>query len=142
MMTMDMATKLRRSLVEHENVTHFPYVDTVGKITIGIGYNLTDRGLSDEWVNNQYQQDVDYFYHHLSEFNWFNELNDDRKIILIDMAFMGLKKFLGFKRMITALELHDYADAANEMLDSHWADQVKSRAMQLAQGMESGIYNI
>lgn len=142
MMTSETLAKLRKSVISHEGFNSFPYIDTVGKITIGIGFNLSDRGLSDEWINTQYQQDISYFYNSLSEFKWFNDLNDDRKIIILDMAFMGLKKFLGFKRMITALELHNYDDAANEMLDSDWADQVKSRATQLAQGMASGVYNI
>ncbi len=29
----------------HEGVTVYPYEDTVGKITIGVGRNLSDRGL-------------------------------------------------------------------------------------------------
>ncbi len=142
MMTPDILAKLKRSLVEHEGHANFPYTDSLGKITIGIGYNLSDRGLPDEWVNLQYSQDVLYFYNQLDGFPWFKELNSDRQIILIDMAFMGWKKFLGFRRMIAALEAHDYNDAANEMLDSKWADQVKSRAIQLAEGMADGVYNV
>src|SRR2546427_7676812 len=34
----------------------FPYVDTVGKVTIGIGYNLTDRGMPDEWINTRSEE--------------------------------------------------------------------------------------
>jgi lysozyme len=142
MMTPELLAKLKRSLVEHEGHANFPYPDSVGKLTIGIGYNLSDRGLPDEWINQQYQQDVQYFYNQLNEFPWFNQLNADRQIVLIDMAFMGIKKFMGFKRMIAALERADYIDAANEMMDSKWADQVKSRAMQLAVAMSSGVYNV
>lgn len=141
-MTPEMMAKLRRSLVEHEGFKRIPYVDTVGKITIGIGYNLTDRGLSDDWINHQYLQDVTYFYIHLSNFPWFGKLNEDRQIVLIDMCFMGLKRFLEFKNMIDALEKENYQQAAYEMLNSEWAHEVKNRAAQLAQGMLTGVYNV
>src|SRR5215208_2747785 len=140
-MTPDMLIKLRKSLVEHEGYRKFPYVDTVGKITIGIGYNLTDRGIDDEWINNRYQCDVNYFCNKLSGFEWFKELNPDRQIILIDMCFMGWQKFLEFEKLINALYEHDYKQAAFEMLNSEWAQQVNSRAASLAQGMLTGVYN-
>lgn len=141
-MTPDMILKLRRSLVEHEGKKNFPYVDTEGKITIGIGYNLTDRGLPDAWINNQFNEDVNYFYQQLSQFNWFHLLNEDRQIVLIDMCFMGFKAFMSFKKMISALEDKDFKTASFEMLNSKWASQVKGRAAALAQGMLTGVYSI
>jgi lysozyme len=140
-MTPEMTAKLRQSLILHEKCNKFPYVDTVGKITIGIGYNLSDRGISDEWINTQFQQDITYFYNQLSEFLWFKDLNTDRQIVLIDMCFMGWKKFLQFKKMIAALEISDYKQAAFEMLNSKWSEQVKGRATSLAHGMLTGVYN-
>ena len=39
-------------LIEHhEGRRAFPYHDTVGKLTIGVVRNLTDRGLSDDEIN-------------------------------------------------------------------------------------------
>jgi lysozyme len=140
-MTPEMSVKLKKSLTLHEGFRNFPYTDSVGKITIGCGYNLTDRGLTDDWINTQYQKDVEYFDSELSKFHWFNFLNDDRQIVLIDMSFMGIKKLLEFKNMIAALEKHDYKTAASEMLDSDWAKEVHGRATQLAHAMESGVYN-
>lgn len=142
MMTLDMESKLRRSLILHEGMKNFPYVDTEGKITIGIGYNLTDRGVGDEWINSQFLTDINYFYAKLSDFSWFENLNEDRQTVLIDMCFMGFKNFLEFKEMIDALEQHNYVKAAQEMLDSKWAQEVKGRAIVLANGMEHGIYII
>lgn len=143
MMMPDSVAKLRRSIVEHESYRKIPYVDTMGKITIGIGYNLTDRGIDDEWINDQYQRDIAFFYNRLTEdFPWFKELNTDRQIVLIDMAFMGYKHFLSFERMLTALGLRDYRLAASEMMDSKWAEQTKGRAAQLAHAMLTGVYEI
>jgi lysozyme len=143
MMTPEMAAKLRRSLILHEKLKHFPYTDTVGKITIGIGYNLSDRGIDDEWINKQYNADVSYFYNQLyNDFPWFKDLNMDRQIVLVDMSFMGYKHFLSFQKMLAALAKGDYKDAAMNMLDSKWAQQVKSRATQLASAMLTGVYDI
>lgn len=141
-MTPEMLLKLKRSLVLHEGKNNFPYTDTVGKLTIGIGYNLTDRGLPDEWINHQFQQDVDYFYHQLLAFPWFEHLTLDRQIALIDMAFMGWKKFLTFNKILDAISKNDFKKAAFEMLNSKWAEQVKGRAATLAQAILTGVYNV
>jgi lysozyme len=142
MMTQEQFVRVKRSLVLHEGLRDFPYVDSVGKITIGIGFNLTDRGIDTEWINKQFQDDVSFFYNQLCEFPWFHLLSEDRQIVLVDMAFMGWKKFIGFTGMIDALERRDYEKAAQEMLESTWAQEVKGRAAQLAEGMRSGKYDI
>lgn len=139
MMTPDMSAKLKKSLITHEGYENKPYTDTVGKITIGIGYNLTDRGLDDDWIVSQFTKDLNYFYSQLLPYDWFNVLNEDRQVALIDMCFnLGVKTFLSFTQMIAALEVHDYTKAANDMRQSKWATQVGKRAADLAQTMETG----
>lgn len=142
-MESSMREKLRRSLIEHEGYRKHIYTDTVGKITVGIGFNLTDRDLPDWCINGLYEEDVNYFYNQLNNtFDWFKKLNDDRKIVLIDMCFMGFRNFCKFKKLIAALEKHDYKAAFDEMLSSKWATQVKTRAANLAQAMLTGVYHI
>lgn len=137
-----MRVQLRKILTKHEGYRTFPYIDTAGKISIGIGYNLSDRGLPESWINDQYESDVLYFYNQWNEtFDWFKDLNEARQIALIDMSFMGFKKILGFKSMLEALRQHDYSVAAAEMRNSLWARQVKSRAVEIAHIMESGMIN-
>lgn len=142
MMTPEMAAKLKRSVILHEGYRKFIYMDSMGKLTGGIGYNFSDRGLTDDWIQSQYQQDVDYFYNQLCQFHWYKQLIPERQIVLIDMAFMGWKKFLEFEKMIEAISLGDYKRAALEMLNSEWAHQVKNRAANLAQGMLTGVYDV
>ena len=139
-MTPEMSQKIRCSILKHEGFTNYLYEDTVGKQTIGYGYNVTDRGIATKYLDAMYEDDVNFFYHQLLNFSWFHELNSDRQIVLIDMCFMGFKKFLSFKRMINALEKHDYKRASEEMLDSKWAEQVKGRAAALAMAMQTGVY--
>lgn len=142
-MAPDLAVKLRRSLVKHEGLKRFPYTDTLGNTTIGIGYDLSARGLPLEWINSQYEQDVEYFYNQLSsDFKWFSSLNADRQIVLVDMCFMGYKRFLEFEKMLAFLAQGNFVEAANEMLESEWAAQVKSRAIELAEGLRTGVYNV
>lgn len=140
-MTPELMAKLRRSLINHEGYSKTPYTDSVGRITIGIGYCLSDRGLSDEWINHQFQQDVEYFYDKLFAFEWFKHLTCDRQIVLIDMSFMGWKRFLTFNKMLLAISQGDYKKAAYEMLNSKWAEQVKGRATTLAHAMLTGVYD-
>lgn len=136
-----MMQKLRKSLIKHEGYEKHLYTDSLGNTTIGIGFNIGERGLSDAQIDTQYLSDVVYFYTQLSTFDWFQQLTPDRQIVLIDMAFMGWKKFLTFDKMISAIEQANYEDAAEEMLNSEWAKQVGNRAEELARGMLTGIYN-
>jgi lysozyme len=131
--------KFRRLMVRDEGYSVYPYSDAVGKITIGIGYNLSDRGISPQWIEEQFSNDAKFFYHSLSQdFPWFSKLTEDRQLILVNMAFMGYKTLCNFTKMLQALENEDYKAAAREMLASRWAQQVGQRAVRLADGMVKG----
>lgn len=128
-----MQVKLKKLLIQHEKNKLMPYTDTMGKITIGIGRNLTDRGILPSESDFLYNNDALYFYEKLSDhFRWFNYLDENRQIALIDMSFMGFQKFCEFVNMINALSRHDWKTAANELLNSEYARQVGQRAHDLA----------
>lgn len=132
-MTPDMKIKLRHLLIVHEGYEQKLYTDSIGKHTIGIGRNLDDRGVCPTEIDMMCDHDMQYFYDQLdSHFTWFAQLNEARQIALIDMCFMGFKKFLSFKKMIAYLANHDYDNAAIELLDSAYAHQVGKRAIDLA----------
>ena len=42
---------------KHEGVSVYPYADTVGKITIGVGRNLSDRGLEADEIEALFATD-------------------------------------------------------------------------------------
>jgi GH24 family phage-related lysozyme (muramidase) len=133
MLTAEFRAKLKALVIKHEGRKNYPYTDTVGKVTIGIGYNLTDRGMPDKWIDEEYDRDASYFYHNLyDDFPFFKDLSPNRQIALIDMSFMGYKKIKGFKKMWAALSIGDYDKTAEEMLDSKWAKQEPNRANELA----------
>ena len=70
-----------------------------------------------------------------------DRLDSVRQLILMDMAFnMGVPRLCKFKKMWNAIHDDNFQAAAKEMLDSRWANQVKSRATKLANAMHNGEF--
>lgn len=138
-MDKEMRSQLKALLINHEGYREKPYVDTAGKLSIGVGRNLTDVGLFEPEITLMLNNDIDYFYNWLNEaFPWFSELNQARQIALVDMCFMGTKKFLTFKRMIDALSQGNFLTAANEIIHSKYHKQVGKRAEDIARIIKTG----
>lgn len=126
--------KLKGLLTQDETYKQFPYTDTTGHLTIGIGRNLVDRGISLTEALYLLDDDISYFYGKLSyHLPFFIKLSEARQIALVNMCFtLGMQGFLNFRQMIVALEANDFERAAKEMLESKWAAQVGERANRLA----------
>jgi lysozyme len=117
---------LKQQLIAEEGLKLKPYVDTVGKVTIGVGRNLTDVGISQDEAFLLLEHDVDTAVAACAQYAWFGTLNQARQCALVDlMVNIGATKFRGFKRMIAALEQGDYAAAAGQLRSSAWASQVQ-----------------
>lgn len=135
-----MPETLQETLMRHEGLRLFPYEDTTGHLTIGVGRNLDEKGIREAEALYLLSNDIDEVTRSLrSNYSFFQKLNNCRQDILINMAFqLGLHGFSQFKRMIQALENADYATASIEMLDSKWAVQTPNRAQELARWMRQG----
>jgi lysozyme len=131
---------IKEQLELHEGNRRFPYEDTVGKLTIGIGHNLTDNGLSETARNFIFWEDLAVVERELAQnFDWYARLDSIRKRVLIDMCFnLGITRLLGFRVTLTLVKHGRYEDAATQMLKSLWAKQVGQRAQRLAEMMASG----
>jgi lysozyme len=129
---------LRKILIRHEGVRLKPYLDTVKKLTIGVGRNLDDIGISPDEALYLLNQDIVRTATELGQkLPWIKQLSEIRQIALMSMAFnLGVDGLLKFKDMLAALKLGDYSSAAREMLDSRWRWQVKKRAAELAAMIE------
>jgi lysozyme len=131
---------LIRQLIAHEGMRTKPYKDTVGKLTIGCGRNLDDRGITEAEALVLLNNDIDGVEKDLDRVlpDW-RAFSMKRQIALADLMFnIGVNKFLGFERMIDALKVRDFQEAARQMLLSRWADQVGLRARTLAKNMRDG----
>ena len=132
--------KLAEQLKKHEGLKLKPYTDTVGKLTLGIGRNLEDKGITEQEALFMLNNDVDYFYSKLCQrVNWMKTLDDARQNVLVNMAFnLGIAGLMSFKKMLLACEHGNFKIAATEMLNSTWAEQVGYRANELAEQMRTG----
>jgi lysozyme len=132
--------KLIDLIIYHEGLELKPYRCTAGHLTIGIGRNLDDRGITEDEARFLCQNDVDIVEQELArKFPFIVGLGDVRIRVLLDMAFnLGVPRLSAFSNMWAALEEGDFKQAAVEMLDSRWARQVGRRATNLSQMMETG----
>lgn len=117
------------------------YQDSVGKATIGVGRNIEDKGLRDDEIALMLSNDIDEAEAECrANCPWFNQLNDVRQEVLVNMCFnMGWPVLSQFRNTLDAVRRGDYEAAAKGMLASKWASQVKGRAIRLAEEMRTGI---
>lgn len=129
-----------RQLRLHEGERLKPYRCTAGKLTIGVGRNLDDRGISSEESAMLLANDIGNEERELLRaLPWVARLDEVRQRVLLDMSFnLGLVGLLAFKRTLAAIEAGEYQQAATMMLDSKWAKQVGQRAERLSRMMATG----
>lgn len=133
----------RNLLHVHEGVRRLPYVCSANKLTIGVGRNLEDRGLSEDEIELLFSNDVK-----IAENDArflvpvFDKLCAERQAVILDMVFnLGRSRFAKFVKFIDALCDWDFDHASEEMLDSRWAKQVGKRAKRLAEIMKTGKFS-
>ena len=127
-------------LIRDEGLKLKPYEDTVGKLTIGVGRNLDDVGITKEEALALMRNDVKQCIRELERsLPFFRFENQVRKDALVNMCFnLGLTRLLRFKKMIAAFENRDYEEAAKQALDSKWARQVGARSARIARLIKTG----
>lgn len=124
---------LEEQLIEHEGLRLRPYRCPAGKLTIGVGRNLDDAGISEAEARQLLQHDIAACRADLETFAWWARLTSRQQDALIDMRFnLGPRGFRKFGRMLAALAAGDDQAAAREMRASRWASQVGARARRLA----------
>lgn len=131
---------MRAELIRDEGVKLKPYRDTVGKLTIGVGRNLDDVGISEAEAANLLDGDIERTARALDKaLPWWRNLDDVRQRVVLNMAFnMGINSLRRFKNTLAAIQAGKYEDAATGMLASKWAQQVGQRAQRLASMMRKG----
>jgi lysozyme len=125
---------IKSQLEKHEGFRRFIYNDSVGIPTIGIGRNLKEKGISRAEALYLLDNDIKDVETQLqNRLYWWDNIHEDAKAVLINMAFnMGLNGLLTFNKTLEHLKNENYKAAAAEMIQSKWANQVGSRATELA----------
>lgn len=131
---------LEAELIRDEGLRLKPYRCTSNKLTIGVGRNLDDRGVTREEALYLLHSDIKAEEAALDKhLPWWRTLSDARQRVLLNMSFnLGIKRLLGFKNTLGMIERGQYVKAADGMLESLWARQVGSRAERLAERMRKG----
>ena len=131
---------LRAMIKNDEGLRLHPYTDTVGRLSIGYGRNLTDVGISQLEASDLLEADITRAIYDLQvAFPIVMNLDGVRQIVLSNLCFnIGATRLKTFVKMWAAITVGDYTVAAQEMLNSQWADQVGARATRLAAAMASG----
>lgn len=158
---------IEEQLILHEGLRLNVYRCPAGIWTIGVGRNLEakgltkqekekilgvgglsklevidvllERGISREEALYLLDNDIVDCRRDLERYDWYTKLDPVRQKVLIDMRLnLGMAGLLEFKRMIVALAAQDYERAADEMEDSKWYPQVKTRGVRLVEMMRTG----
>ena len=133
--------RIKAQLVRHEGLRLKPYRCTAGKLTIGYGRNLDDRGISRKEAYAMLDRDIRDCEQWLIDKipDIYNNLDEVRQSVLLNMCFnLGIKGLLSFKNTLRFIATGDWERAANGMLASKWAKQVGMRAIELSELMRKG----
>lgn len=132
--------RLKLIIREDEGLRLKPYECTEGRLTIGIGRNLSDVGIGIEEARYLFNNDINRSTTNAKlNYSNFGELSENRQIVIISMYFVlgagGANKFKNFKRAVLD---KDYHKAADELVDSLWVVQARKRVTRLSEMMRNG----
>ena len=122
------------ALIRDEGLRLKPYRDSVGKLTIGFGRNLDDKGISESEARMLLVNDVDDACRDLdNNCPWWSTMPEPAQAALLNQCFnLGWPRLSAFRKMLAALQRGDYRDAAAEAEDSKWFRQVGERGKRVA----------
>ena len=142
-MDVETLTRLRREIAQDEGCRYEIYLDHLKLPTLGIGHLCVSNELefgqpigtpiSADRVNELFKRDLESCIDDCRAlFKRFDELPEEVQAVIANMAFnLGRTRLSKFKKFIAAVERHDWQNAAAEMHDSKWRQQVPARAGRL-----------
>ena len=150
---MAITDKMIERVKKHEGFSEKPYTDTVGKVTIGYGRNIEDNPFSveelcalfkgvewhskkdaEDWAEMLMRSDLENVESELNaSLAMWPQCTKDQQTVLIDLGFnIGIGGLLSFKGMLEAIDNEEPTIAAYELLNSKYARQTKTRAIDNA----------
>jgi len=140
-----MYEKLKDRIKTHEGFRNYTYLCSESVRTIGWGHRCLPN---EDWNDDEEYSIAQLEYCFDLDFKKAMEGAEDligsipllpkAKEVIIEMVFqLGKRGVSRFAKMWEALGNQDYDEAANQMLDSRWHKQTKSRAESLATIMRS-----
>lgn len=128
--------KLKEELKRDEGFRDTIYTCSGGQLTLGYGHNVEDNPIPEAFADQLLGYDIAGALAECERFDWFFDLDDVRKRVIINMVFnLGFNGVSKFKNMIEAIKAEEFVVAAGEMSDSRWYRQVGERADRLCKLM-------
>lgn len=137
--------KLQEQLKIDEGIKYEIYEDHLGYATFGIGHLITmadeeygwpvGTKVTPERVNEVFKTDVQKYIKETQKvFPDLINKPDNIQVVLVNMCFnLGAPRLGKFRKFISAINDEQWIEAAVEMMDSNWANQVGPRAERLKQ---------
>lgn len=132
--------QLRKDLERDEDRRRLPYEDSVGKLSIGVGHNLSDNGLPDHIIDLLLDYDIGIVEGDLDRLiPWWRERPEKVQLFLANLCFnLGLDKFRKFRETLKLVEAKQYKAAARQFRSNkRYFQQVGERANRLAKLLET-----
>lgn len=125
---------------DHEGLMLRPYHCSAGKVTIGYGRNIEDRGISLNEAEYLLANDIRDCRESLTrDYSWFPGLDHVRQAALVDLVYnLGSTRLAGFQKFLAAMRRTDYERAAADLEDSKWFGQVGRRGPRIRDMIKSG----
>ena len=126
--------KIRQTLIKHEGMRLDLYQDHLGIYTIGVGHNIQERGITTRVAHMMLEEDIDVAIKDLQRnISYFDKLPACVQEALVNLSFnMGIPRLMQFKKTLAYLRNGEFESAADELLDSRYAEQVGRRALEIA----------
>lgn len=134
-------------LIEDEGLRLKPYRCPAGKLTIGVGRNLDDVGITQEEAMLLLDNDLNVCRNDLRGLfggDLWDTMAVARRAALTNMRFnLGAAGFRNFVGMIEAVRAGKWSQASAEALDSKWAreDVQPPRSQRIARMLASGEWD-
>ena len=144
-----MIEDLKNEIKADEGCVNSVYLDHLNLKTLGVGHLVTEwdeeydkpvgTTVTDERVNELFEKDINVT---LEECRYlyddFDNLQEEVQKIIGNMMFnLGRPRLSRFHKMKKAVLDKDWQEAANQMQDSKWYEQVTNRAERLCERMRN-----
>mgnify|MGYP003633599588 FL=1 len=142
-------SELKVEIESDEGCSTKIYLDHLGFKTFGIGHLVRDSDpefhmevgeeVSVSRTTEVFEADMESVLSDCEKvFSDFYELPEEAHHIIANMMFnLGFPRLSKFNKMIKAVNERDWPEAANQMVDSRWYNQVPNRAKRLESRMRS-----
>jgi lysozyme len=141
-----MKADLERQLRGDEGERDCVYPDSLGYATIGVGRCVDKRvkgaGLRSDEITYLLHNDIDDRINALMKaLPWFQNLDDARQGALLNLSFeLGVDGLLEFKQTLAAVQGGRYDEAAFDLLQSKYAQEVPARAKRISEQLRTGLW--